>query len=161
MVHAAARMEQRSKMPLMRYFLFVGAALLALLFATDMYAPKPGVTAATETAIDYSPVVRIRSDRKWPERIVFDTSTAATVPAVIPAPITQAQADVPAPTNIAGVSSAARVRGAFALLDPAYPKTPEPKLQPKRKIAKSRVAPPTILAAQHQQVLGFFANSTW
>jgi hypothetical protein len=158
MIHAAARMELRSKMPLMRYFLFVGAALLALLFATDLYAPKPSVTAATETAMDYLPVVRIRSDRKWPERIVFDTSISAAAPAITAA--TAAGADGPVPTNAAVVPPSTRVRDAFAQLDPAYPKRPEPKLQQKPRTAKSRVAAPTILIAQHQRS-GLPVNTTW
>src|SRR6267142_3656503 len=61
--------EQR--MPLARYFLYVGGALLALLFFVDVYLPKFPV-AAKATA--NSPVIRILSDRKWPQRIVYDTS---------------------------------------------------------------------------------------
>jgi hypothetical protein len=39
-------------------------------------------------------------------------------------------------------------------------KTPEPKLQRKRKIAKIHVAPRMVLVAQ-QPRFGFFANDTW
>lgn len=67
-------------MPLLRYFFLVGGALLALLFAADAYLPKsPVIERATATA-DLS-MIRIRSDRKWPERIVFDTTQPAIVPA--------------------------------------------------------------------------------
>src|ERR1700680_24068 len=148
-------------MPLVRYFFFVGGALLALLFVFDAYAPKLPVADRTETAIDL-PVIRIHSDRKWPERVVFDTS----IPNL--APVQTAKADVPAPVTAADVSGKARVREAFAQLQPSGAKQvesnnlkkPEPKLQPKRKIARKRVAPPRVLVAQQPQ-FGFFANNMW
>jgi hypothetical protein len=43
---------------------------------------------------------------------------------------------------------------------PADIKKPEPKPQHKRRIAKSRPNPPTMLAAQ-QPRFGFFGNSGW
>jgi hypothetical protein len=60
------------------------------------------------------------------------------------------------------------VREAFAQLQPSGAKQvesnnlkkPEPKLQPKRKIARKRVAPPRVLVAQQPQ-FGFFANNMW
>jgi hypothetical protein len=137
-------------MPLARYFLFVGGALLALLFVFDAYAPPLPAADRTEAAADF-PMIRINSDRRWPEPVVFDTSMP-----VIPAQLATAGADVPAPTTIAAVSAGARVRDAFAQFTPADPKKPEPKLLPKRKIAKSR--PTTVLAAQ-QPRFGFLANN--
>jgi hypothetical protein len=138
-------------MPLVRYFFFVGGALLALLFVFDAYAPPLAVADRTEAAADF-PVIRINSDRKWPEPVIFDTS----MPAIIPAQLATAGADVPTPTTIAAVSAGGRVRDAFAQFSPADPKKPEPKLPPKRKIAKSR--PATVLAAQ-QPRFGFLANN--
>jgi hypothetical protein len=150
-------------MPVARYFFFVGGVLLALLFVFDAYAPKPPAADRTETGIDL-PVVRIHSDRKWPAAVVFDTSVAAISP-VAPALTTKADTVVPARAAAANVSATARVRAAFAqlepapkLLEPAYPKRQENKPQPKRKIVKSRVAPPTVLVAQ-QPRFGFFANN--
>lgn len=142
-------------MPVARYFLVVGGVLLALLFVLDAVVPKAPVAASTEASADKS-VIRIHSDRKWPERVVFDTS----LPTIVP--LTTAKADaaavVPAPAQVADVSAKVRVRDAFAQL-PFDPKT-EPKPQPKRKIAKRHVAPPTVLVAQ-QPHFGFFANNTW
>ena len=60
-------------MPVMRYFLFVGGVMLALLFAVSAELPSPPVVKATNTAADL-PMIRIYTDRKWPERVVFDTS---------------------------------------------------------------------------------------
>ena len=70
-------------MPLARYFIFVGGVLLALLFVVDAYLPKLPATVSdrAEAGTDKS-IIRIHSDRKWPERIVFDTSLPTIVPAV-------------------------------------------------------------------------------
>jgi hypothetical protein len=140
-------------MPLARYFFFVGGVLLALLFVVDAVLPKLPVADRTDTDL---PVIRIHSDRKWPERVVFDTS----IPTIIPPQTAKAEAVVPAPAPVADVSAKVRVREAFAQFVPPDPKKPEPKLQRKRKIAKSRVAPPVVLVAQ-QPRFGFFDNGTW
>jgi len=55
----------------MRYFVWVGSVLLALLFIGDAWLPK---LPAVGIADALTPVVRIHSDQKWPERIVYDTS---------------------------------------------------------------------------------------
>jgi hypothetical protein len=145
-------------MPLVRYFFFVGGALFALLLIADAVLPKLPVADRSETGIDL-PVVRISSDRKWPERIVFDTSTPAMSAAIVPAPPANTEASVPAPTVVADLSAGDRVRDAFAQFEPAYPKRLGPKSQGKRKIARSRTSPPEVLVAQQPRP-GFFA-STW
>ena len=148
-------------MPVARYFLFVGGVLLALLFALDAVLPKLPAADQSEAAVDL-PVIRIHTDRKWPERVVFDTS----VPTIVPAQLAKTDAVVPAPTNVADVSATARVREAFAQLQPAQlppasPKRPEQKPQPKRKVVKNRPPPPMVVVAQQPPRFGFFANNTW
>src|ERR1700738_1159158 len=155
-------------MPVLRYFLFVGVALLALLFAVDAFAPKvPVVVAAAEaSATTENPTLRIRSDRKWPDRIVFDTSLPIIVP---PAQTAGTEVSPPTATAAGGFPPNARVRGALARLRPADESKPEAKPQPKRKIAKHRAppaAPQVALVAQQPQRFGFFgnnffANNTW
>jgi hypothetical protein len=145
-------------MPLVRYFFFVGGALLALLFIADASSPKLPVANQLETAIDL-PIIRIHSDRKWPERVVFDTSTPAIALAAVPAPPAKTQASIPAPTIVADVSAGAYVRDAFAQFEPAYPKRPGPKPQGKRKVVKNRIGPPVVVVAQQPRP-GLFAN-TW
>lgn len=144
-------------MPVLRYFMFVGAALLALLFVVGAeLPPSPAVEAANATP-DLS-TIRIRSDRKWPARVVFDTSA----PTIIPAP-TQTASIAPAaaaPERVADVSTKAAVRDAFAQLTPADLKKPEAKPAQKRKVAKRRANPPTMLVAQRPQ-FGLFANNMW
>jgi hypothetical protein len=67
-------------MPLMRYFGFVGSALLLLLFALDWYLPQPVVEPVR--AVAEKPVIRISSIEKLPERVVIDTS----LPTIVPPP---------------------------------------------------------------------------
>jgi len=140
-------------MPVARYFVYVGGVLLALLFISDAFRPKLAVADRTDTATEL-PAIRIHSDRKWPERVVFDTG----IPTIVPAQTVKAEAVVPPPTPVADLSAKTRVREAFAQFVSPEPKKPEAKLQRKRKIAKSRVAPPVILVAQ-QPRFGFF--NTW
>ena len=150
------------KMPLARYFFFVGAALLALLFVANACLPKLPVAGVKDASADLS-IIRIQSDRKWPERVVFDTSVPVTSPV-------RTAAAVPdkAPAAVADVS--AKVREAFAQLQPsdlvqlqpsaAKTPAPAPAVPRKHKIAKKHLAPPMMLVAQ-QRPFGFFANNAW
>jgi hypothetical protein len=151
-------------MPLARYFFFVGAALLTLLFVVDGYLPKLPAEERTNAAANLS-AIRIHSDRKWPERVVFDT----TRPTITPATTGLGEANVSAPAGVANLPAKVRVREAFAQLTPSNSAKqrltdtgkPEPKLQPKRKTAaRAHTGPPTILVAQ-QPRSGFFGNTTW
>jgi hypothetical protein len=155
-------------MPLARYFVFVGGVLLALLFISDAFLPKLPVVAGAETVVDKS-IIRIRSDRKWPERIVFDTSLPTIVlPATAPAARAEAETGIQAPATVADVSAQVRARDSFAQLQPSDTKQltpadlrkPEPKPQRKRKIAKRRAPPSMVLVAQQPQ-FSFFGNNTW
>ena len=149
-------------MPLARYFCFVGGVLLALLFVSHAVLPNIPPADRADTGVDKS-TIRIHSDRKWPERVVYDTS----IPTIVPAPIAQADASLAAPAAMtaADISGKARVREALAQLpssDAAQSdlKKPEPRPQRKRKIAKSHAGPPTIRVAQ-QPRFGFFDFGTW
>jgi hypothetical protein len=145
-------------MPVARYFVFVGGLLLVLLFALNAFAPQEVVVASNAAPSIDKTVVRIRSDQKLPERVVYDTSLPTIVP---PAAATRIAAAPPAPA--ADVSAQARVRDTFAQLVPAEVKKVDKKLEPqaprKRKIAKSRPAQPVRFA--QQQHFGFFWNNTW
>src|SRR5437762_11881510 len=111
-------------MLLARYFLSVGGVLLGLLFVADAVVPKvPAIgTDRNDTGADKS-VIRIHSDRKWPEPVVFDTS----IPTIVPAQSAKADAMVPPPPPmpVADVSAKGRVRETFAQLVPPEPKKPE------------------------------------
>ena len=152
-------------MPVARYFLFVGGVLLALLLISNAYLPK--LTEVASAATDLR-VIRFLSDHKWPERVVFDTNR----PTIAAVQVASAQVSPSAPA-IADASAKARVREAFAQLQPpdtkllqaSEAKKPERKLV-KRKVARRRAAPPAMLVAQQPQwpqqpQFGFFANNTW
>jgi len=69
---------------LVRYFLYAGSALLALLFLVNWYTPIVPTTAADqaqETSLDKE-ILRIRSAQKWPQKIEFDTN----IPTIVPPP---------------------------------------------------------------------------
>ena len=144
-------------MPLARYFFFVGGILLALLFAIDAGSPNLPVAEQADTAVGF-PAQRIKSDRKWPERVVFDTS----LPTIVPAQ-TQTVAAAPpiaAQPTLADISAKTPVRESFAQVQPPEEKKPEAKPPPKRKYAKRRVAPPMMLVEQRPRY-GFFGFDTW
>ena len=140
-------------MPLARYFLYVGGALLALLVISDANLPK---LAAADRGNSRSAIIHIHSDQKWPERIVYDTS----LPTVVPTQIANIEANVAAPEIVASTAE----REAFAQLQPpsqlSDAKKIEPKPQRHHKIAKRRVAPPVRLAARQMQ-FGWFGNRIW
>ena len=163
-------------MPLLRYFLYVGGALLSLILIANLVLPQeplPGtLTSATEL-----PPVRIQSDRKLPERIVFDTrSTVAIAPvAMLPAPkVAAVVAPAPVSPAIAEMSAKARVREAFAQLpeDVAEPKmdqmarvvVPAPQMykvkQAPKRVAAPRPSGPRPLAMVAQQP-HFGSSQTW
>jgi hypothetical protein len=154
-------------MPLVRYFLFAGGGLLALLFISDAMFPALPVTDAFNSSSPETPMIRIHTDRKWPARVVFDTSHP---PAAMTSTLT-AEAS-PSSAMKTPAASAGRVRDAFAQLQPAAQRTQqvqaeatsakplEPKPQRKRRIAKTRVGPPTVLAAQ-QPRFGLFDTPGW
>lgn len=157
-------------MPIFRYFIFVGGALLSLLFAANYVLPLEPVAQAVATASNDQPLIRIRSDRHLPERVVLDTSQPTiaapmvkTAAAAAPQPPMQ-EAVSPA---LAEMSAKARVRETFAQFTPApkaeagrkseakpetkpqvqaqaqLPQTQAPLIQapPKRKVARSHPAP--------------------
>ncbi|WP_156918140.1 hypothetical protein [Bradyrhizobium sp. Cp5.3] len=116
-------------MPLIRYFIFTGGVLLALLFLVDRYMGSPENVAVQ---VGQDPVVRIHSAQRWPEKIVFDTSA----PRVPPPDVAVAAApSAPAPDTQGGT------RQAFAMAEQS---AGEPK----------RAAPPTPnkhVAQQHRR----------
>ena len=142
-------------MPLARYFLFVGGVLLALVFISGSMLPKLPMAESADLGIERS-FLKINSDRKWPERIVFDAS----IPTVVSAQIAKAEDAVTPPATGASADASIKVRAAFAQLEPSDQKKPQPKPQLKRKIAKKHLAPSRVLVAQ-QPRFGFFVSNIW
>jgi hypothetical protein len=61
-------------MPIRQYFVWVGSVLLVALFAADWWLPAPAAHLHSAIAPNERVNLRIRSDHKWPERVVFDTA---------------------------------------------------------------------------------------
>ena len=66
-------------MPIARYFAVVGTALAAVLLITSWSLPESPASFPDRPEIIERAAIRIRSDRKWPEKIVLDT-TQPTMP---------------------------------------------------------------------------------
>jgi len=144
-------------MPLARYFLFVGGALMALLFAFDFFSPKAAADNRVHSAgtVDKS-TLRIRSEQKWPERVVFDTTQLANAPSVAqPQSAPTVQAALPGPEPAPEMTPKARVRETFAQFVPVEPKKADATVAKKRKTAKGPGQPMRIAR------YGFFGTSTW
>jgi hypothetical protein len=157
-------------MPVLRYFLYVGGALLALLLICNTVLPQAPATNSLVSSAD-TPAIRIHSDQKWPERVVFDTAH----PTVAPAPLTVVKADESVAAQAVTVASPkARVREAFAQLPlseqipPVDAKKPEVKPQPRHKVVRARPVQQQPMPQPFQQRMivaqqphfGLFGN-TW
>ena len=169
-------------MPVLRYFVYVGGALLALLFVCDAVIPQVPLPATLKSGSDL-PAVRIHSERRWPERVVIDT----TVPTVKIAAADAPKSDTGQQQTAAGNAQKEKVRDAYAQIGTAEAKTaPSPEsakfkmadatppkaaesksdfnrheAKPRRKVA--RIHPPRqmmLVAQQPQQRFGFF-DFTW
>jgi hypothetical protein len=145
-------------MPLARYFLVIGGALLALLLIANACLPMLPVAIEASS----NPVtIRIHSEQKLPERVVFDTS----LPTIVPQAIANAERNVPA-TTVADVPI--KAREALAQLqssDAVQPRASDPrkrevKQQHQRRSAKKRKAPHEFMMARPAHY-GWFGYGTW
>ena len=166
-------------MPIFRYFIFVGGALLALLFAADfVFPPAASVAQVVAATGNDQPLIRIRSNRHLPERVVLDTSQptiAAPAVKIATAAAPQPPVQEGASPALAEMSAKMRVRETFAQFTPATKAEPSAarkseaqatpvQAQPKRKIVRMHPAPqqpsrPMMRVAQ-QPHFGLF-NTTW
>jgi hypothetical protein len=79
-------------MPIRQYFLWVGSALLVALFVANWVLPESAALPHSQIPPHERVNLQIRSNHKWPEQIVFDTThsgmplavAAATQPNDIP-----------------------------------------------------------------------------
>ncbi len=109
----------------LRYIVFVGGTLIALLFAADWIWPSaPSATAqqaSTESPVEHT--IRIHSARRWPDKIDIDT----TQPTIVP-PQAAVVAEAPAPPAPAAVAENSPL-DARAEIKPAAKPAPAPKRQ--------------------------------
>jgi hypothetical protein len=150
-------------MPLARYFSYVGGVLLAVLFIVDAWFPTPPVAERPHAGL---PVIRIHSDRKWPERVVYDTS----LPTIVPTPSATAEVAVRTPQTVADAPAGGKAQEAFAMLqlsaDPVQgskAKVQEPRPRHQNRIARKRSPAslaPRFAMARHPQ-FGWFGGNFW
>jgi hypothetical protein len=126
-------------MPVGRYFLYIGGALLALLFIADWWLPSLG-SGSAPSDVDRT-TIRIHSVQKWPNAVVIDT----TLPTIVPPPVAMAAAPAPPPP------AARPAREAFALAEA----TPEIKPAEAAKPARPHVRRARVARAPTGQVAGY------
>jgi len=126
-------------MPLMKYFGFVGSALVLLLLAMNWLLPEP--TAEPVRASIERPVIRISSIETLPERVVFDTS----MPHIVPPPSVMR---VVVPPLQSAFTFEQGLLPTFSILAQVTPKKPiTAKRDPAIKVVTNRVAPQAHIAA--------------
>jgi hypothetical protein len=132
------------KMPLARYFAYIGSALLALLFLLNWYLPPPADRAA-RADVDRS-TIRLQSSHKWPTAVVFDTSQPTIVPPP-PAAVTEQAPPAKSPLE------------ALAMVQPKEPSpvvAAAPAAAPKRVVRRAKpVRPPAPQIAGGFDMFGF------
>lgn len=120
---------------LVRYFLYAGSALLALLFLVDWYWPavQPvSVNKAQEASLDKE-ILRIRSAQKWPQKIDFDTN----IPTIVSPPALVAVVPAaPLPPLKAADALNKTLLNAHAEAKPVHPQTSP------RRVARHRTYKP-------------------
>ena len=137
-------------MPLMKYFVFVGSALVLLLLAMNWLLPDP--TAEPVYSSIERPVIRISSIETLPERVVFDNS----MPYMAPPSNVMRVAARPLPSALTFEKITPGLLPAFSTLAQVTPKTitekRDPakitaKRDPAKKVVANRVAPQAHIAA--------------
>ena len=137
-------------MPLMKYFVFVGSALVLLLLAMNWLSPE--TTAEPVYSGIQRPVIRISSIETLPERVVFDTS----MPYMAPPSSVMRVAAQPLPSAFTFEKKTPGLLPAFSTLAQVTPKTITEKRDvakitakrdPEKKIVARRVAPQPHIAA--------------
>lgn len=147
-------------MPLARYFLLVGAALLAVLFVAGALLPSP---PAVERVEAQRTTIRIHSAIKLPERVVFDTSIPAVVHRADPV-----VAGTATPTTPSADDSSAGARQAFARMQSsdlrklADARRPEIRsASPRKREASKRTAVPRKVRLARQHQFDWFGGRMW
>ena len=137
-------------MPLMKYFVFVGSALVLLLLAMNWLLPES--TAEPVHSSIRRPVIRISSIETLPERVVFDTS----MPYMAPPSNVMRVAAQPLQSAFTFEKITPGSLPAFSTLAQVTPKTitekRDPakitaKREPAKKVVANRVAPQAHIAA--------------
>jgi len=143
-------------MPLMKYFVFVGAALVLVLLALNWLVPDP--TAEPAYSSTPRPVIRISSIQTLPERVVFDTNMPTPAPSVMRVAAQPPRSAfaleqitpglLPTFSILAQVAQVTPKKTIIAKHEPA--KITE-KRDPAKKVVANRVAPQPHIAAVREK----------
>ena len=137
-------------MPLIKYVVFVGSALVLLLLAMNWYLPDP--TAEPVYTSTVRPVIKISSTDPLPEKVVLDNIMPYTAP---PSDVMRAAAR-PLPPALTFEKITPGLLPAFSTLAQVTPKTitekRDPakinaKRHPAKKVVANRAAPKVHVAA--------------
>ena len=148
-------------MPLARYLLLVGAALLAVLLAAGAFLPPQPLNERVEM----QRTIRIHSEMKLPDRIVFDTSQPT-----LTHPVAPVIAEPAPPPSLSGDDVSARTRQAFAQMpssDASKSKVAELKRAeisrspPRRSETRRRAAAPRKIRLARQPQFDWFGGKMW
>jgi hypothetical protein len=120
--------------PIAKYFAVVGSALAVLLLIAGWCLPEPPPSFPDRPGIIDGSAIRIRSEHKWPDKVVLDTSQPTVTPPVIVDP--PAQSPVPLPSDQArgqaNLEAMAQLKP-----DPRPAATDQPPVQVKRGVART------------------------
>jgi hypothetical protein len=129
--------------PIARYFMVVGSALVVLLFIAGWSLPEPAASFPDRPEVIERAAIRIRSERKWPEKIVLDT-TQLTIPtpSIEVAPTEQLVARLPDEmTDQTRVDSLAKLNPDVRPID-SHRRPAQAKRKPGRAFPSTHVARP-------------------
>jgi len=109
--------------PIARYFVVVGSALAVLLLMAGWSLPEPPASFPDRPEVIERAAIRIRSERKWPEKVVLDTSQPTIPPPSIEvAPAEQSVARLPdETTDQTSVDSLAKLNSDVRPIDARRP----------------------------------------
>jgi hypothetical protein len=120
--------------PVAKYFVFVGSALAALLLMVSWYCPTPPVIFTDRPQVLTTAAIRIKSERKWPEKIEFDTSQPTIVP---PAGELSPVAGLPAPLPPEETTGKPGLEALAQLSPDTRPNTTRRATKIKRRLART------------------------
>ena len=122
-------------MPVARYFVLVGSALAALLLLVSWYCPEAPAIFTDRPQVVTTVAIRIKSERKWPGKIEFDTSQTTIVP---PADEVSPVAAPPAPLPPKDTTGKPRLEGLAQLSpDTRLSATRHRAVQIRRRLARA------------------------
>jgi hypothetical protein len=123
-------------MPLIKYFVFVGSALVVLLLAIGWWFPQPLSEVPEPGGVTGRPVIRLSSAEQLPERVIIDT----TLSMISPPPSVLQFAERWPQASVAAVNPVSKPAAPAPVSD-ASTKRKVAKREPSKKVADHRAVP--------------------